>query len=148
MENTDYPFEIAPASGRETIVLPPSPEAWANMNAEVERLNTFIENQRSAIARYANDQSEFESRLTEAIENDEIDGDLAKEFADIFGLELSKEYTISITATWSGTVTVPFGQSIDDLDISANYPEVSYSCDDFELDVNEDEIDWDVQENF
>lgn len=147
-EMTDYPVSFASNSiDIENVVLSPTPEAWADLNAENGRLNMNIESLRSQINRYANEQSEFESRLTEAVENGEIDNDLAKEFADIFGLELTKEYVITITGSWSGTVTVPLGESIEDLDIHIDYPEVGYSSN-LEMDVDEDSIDWDVQENF
>ena len=152
----DYPisFETSGLAIVEEGENTPEYEAVTELRAKIEEqiskiddLNRIIENQRGQIQRAANEESEFADRLKDAVENDEIDSDLAKEFADIFGIEMTKEYSITITATWSGTVTVPFGDSIDDLDIAVNYPEPSYSCD-FEMDVDEDSLDWDVQENF
>jgi hypothetical protein len=118
------------------------------LNGQIENLQRIQENQATQIRRQANEVSEFEDRLKEAVENDEIDGDLAKEFADIFGLELSKEYNITITASWSGTLKVPFGQSVDDFSFSVEYPTPDYSCDEFELEVDEDETDFEVSESY
>lgn len=135
-------------STRLEIALADANTVIAARDGEISYLNDRLESQTKQINRYAGEQSEFESRLKEAVENDEIDSDLAKEFADIFGLELTKTYNITITASWSGTVVVPFGQNIDDLDLTVNYPEVSYSCDEFELDVDEDELDHEVSEYY
>jgi hypothetical protein len=120
----------------------------AHLNGQIENLQRIQENQAAGIRRQAGQVSEFEDRLKDAVENGEIDGDLAKEFADIFDLELSKTYNITITASWSGTVKVPFGEDVDDFSFSVEYPTPDYSCDGFELDVDEDQTDHEISESY
>ena len=118
------------------------------LQREVERLGNVNESYAADIRTKAGMISEFEDRLKDAAQEQEIDGDLAQEFASIFNLELSKEYTITIEASWSGTVTVPFGQDVDDLDLEFQFPTLAYSCDEFELDIDEDNTDFSTSESY
>jgi hypothetical protein len=138
-----YPTPLVVPSDR-----PPITPDEASLHGQVENLQRIQENQATQIRLLMSNVDSFSARLMEALDNSEIDSDLAKEFADIFDLEMTKEYSVTITASWSGTVTVPFGEDIDDFEVNIEYPELSYSCSDWSLDVDEDEVDHEVSENF
>lgn len=99
--------------------------------------------------RHSENQSmidQFEVRLKTAIEDQEIDSDLAKEFADIFSIPLERSYDVTVTVTFSGTVSVPLDFDIDDLEnhLSASL-EASHYSSDVSVDLMEDGMEIDAQ---
>jgi len=142
---TDYPLNLLPA---EQPNLTDLSLRINTLEREVERVTDLHQRAQTANVEYESQKSEFEDRLKDAVENSEIDGDLAKEFADIFDLSLDKEYRITIEASWSGTITVPFGFDVDDLDFEFPFPELSYSCNECEIDIDEDNTSFDVNESY
>ncbi len=76
---------------------------------------------------------------------DYIDEDVTQNLVEIFALEMTKDYDVTVTVTFSGTVTVPLNYDMDSLenDLSANLESHYYSAD-VEADFSEDrmEIDW------
>ena len=118
------------------------------LEREVERLGNVNESLGSDIRRKAGMISEFEDRLKEVVEEQGIDNDLAKEFADIFEFSFTKTYNITITATWSGTVEVPFGADVDDLSVQVDYPTTNYDSDEFDLNVDEDGVEIETTESY
>jgi hypothetical protein len=155
-EMTDFPTNITVTVGEPRPAFEPAPEPTREalsiqintLQREVERLGNVNESIAADVRRKAGMISEFEDRLKDAAQEEEIDSDLAAEFAAIFELELSKSYTITIEASWSGTVTVPFGQDVDDLDLEFQFPTLAYSCDEFELDIDEDNTDFETRESY
>ena len=75
---------------------------------------------------------------------DYIDEDVSQSIVDIFGLSITKEYDVTVTVTFSGTVSAPLNYDMDSLDsdLSASLDVSSYG--DVESDFMEDkmEIDW------
>lgn len=57
--------------------------------------------------------------------DDELDEIFWEELAELLDLEISKTVEVIISATWSATVKMKRSQSVDDLDISVDEPEIS-----------------------
>jgi len=76
---------------------------------------------------------------------DYIDEEISQSLVDIFGLEISKDYDVTVTVTFSGTVSVPLNYDMDSLenDLNASLESHYYSAN-VEADFSEDrmEIDW------
>ena len=76
---------------------------------------------------------------------DYIDENISQELVDIFGLNISRDYDVTVTVTFSGTVSVPLNYDMEGLenDLSASLESHYYSAD-IEADFSEDkmEIDW------
>lgn len=120
------------------------------LNTEINRLNSELE-----IATGDRDfwRDKYNARMTQIDsleayikENfDYIDENVSQEIVDIFGFNITKDYDVTITVTFSGTVSVPLNYDMDNLenDLSANLESHYYSAD-VEADFSEDrmEIDW------
>ena len=82
-----------------------------------------------------------------ALKNNEwdFDNDTLESLADFFGIELSREFDVTITVRWSGTVTAPMNFDMDDLE---NYLDIridtDYRTSDATVDLYQDdfEVDW------
>jgi len=75
---------------------------------------------------------------------DYIDENISQSIVDIFGFNITKDYDVTITVTFSGIVTAPLNFDMDSLEDSLNASlDVSYYSD-LESDFSEDhmEIDW------
>ena len=76
----------------------------------------------------------------------DMDESLAEQIAAIFNIKLEREYFVTITATFTGTVTAPIDYDMDDLenDIQASITNGYYGNSDVDIDVSEDsmDIDW------
>ena len=69
-----------------------------------------------------------------------------EQIADIFNIQLEREYFVTITATFTGTVTAPIDYDMDDLenDLQATIDTHHYGNSSVYVDLSEDrmEIDW------
>jgi nitrate/nitrite-specific signal transduction histidine kinase len=76
----------------------------------------------------------------------DMDESHAEQIAAIFNIKLEREYFVTITATFSGTVTAPIDYDLDDLenDLQATIDTHHYGNSDVYVDLSEDrmEIDW------
>ena len=76
---------------------------------------------------------------------DYIDENVVQSLVDIFSLTITKDYDVTVTVTFSGTVSVPLNYDMDNLenDLNASLESHYYSAD-VEADFMEDrmEIDW------
>jgi hypothetical protein len=76
---------------------------------------------------------------------DYIDEEVSQSIVDIFGLNITRDYDVTVTVTFSGTVSVPLNYDMDGLenDLNASLESHYYSAD-IEADFSEDrmEIDW------
>lgn len=97
------------------------------------------------ISKYRGQISEFEDALREDVVEGNLDGGLVEAYASIFGFSLETTYNVTITVTFSGSVTVPIGQDIDDLQGSLT-ASLDNPYSDFELEWSEDGIDVDYYE--
>ena len=74
-----------------------------------------------------------------------IDEDVVQSLVDIFSFELTKEYDVQVTVTFSGTVTAPLGYDMDELENALEARlDTSYYSGDVVVDFMEDnmDIDW------
>ena len=76
----------------------------------------------------------------------DMDESHVEQIASIFGIQLEREYFVTITATFSGTVTAPIDYDMDDLenDLQATIDTHHYGNSSVYVDLSEDrmEIDW------
>jgi hypothetical protein len=120
------------------------------LNTEINRLTSEVEALQSD-RDYWRGQSNNRQAQIDALEMyvkenfDYIDEDVSQNLVEIFSLEITKDYDVTVTVTFSGTVSVPLNYDIDNLenDLSANLDSHYYSAD-VEADFSEDrmEIDW------
>ena len=123
----------------------------------VEKLETKVDQLNNALASMTADRDFWQARAHEKqlmIDNleeyvkeqfDYIDEEISQSLVDIFGLNISKDYDVTVTVTFSGTVSVPLNYDMDDLenDLNANLDSHYYSGN-VEADFMENrmEIDW------
>ena len=119
------------------------------LNTEINRLTSEIEAIQSDRDYWRgqtnNRQAQIDGLEMYLKENfDHIDENVTQELVDIFSLNITKEYDVEITVTFSGTVSVPLNYDMDNLenDLNASLEATYYS--DIESDFSEDrmEIDW------
>ena len=72
-----------------------------------------------------------------------------EQIAAIFNIQLEREYFVTITATFTGTVTAPIDYDMDDLenDLQATIDTHHYGNSDVYVDLAEDRMDIDWQES-
>lgn len=129
-----------------TIIVPPTPAAWADMQTEINRLEREVERQTNIANNYSRLYDEVNQKIDnvkgyiydEASMNGEISDDL-KEVAGYLGITLTKEISGTATIEISWTATVPMDFDADDLEISYSIECESYDAEDF--DYNEDNMD-------
>jgi len=77
----------------------------------------------------------------------DMDPDHVEEIAHIFNFTMTKTYDVTITVRFSGTVEVPLGYDIDNLENQLSASIDSYYASDVELDLMEDQMEIDAQES-
>ncbi len=79
---------------------------------------------------------------------DYIDENVVQSLVDIFSLTITKDYDVTVTVTFSGTVSVPLNYDMDNLenDLNASLESHYYSAD-VEADFMEDRMDIDWSES-
>ena len=75
---------------------------------------------------------------------DYIDENISQSIVDIYGFNITKDYDVTITVTFSGVVTAPLNFDMDDLENHLNASLDASYYGDVEADFSEDrmEIDW------
>ncbi len=119
------------------------------LNTEINRLNSEVEaltTDRNFWQGKAHEKQSMIDNLEEYIKDqfDYIDENISQSIVDIFGFNITKDYDVTITVTFSGIVTAPLNFDMDSLEDSLNASlDVSYYSD-LESDFSEDhmEIDW------
>jgi uncharacterized coiled-coil protein SlyX len=96
----------------------------ATLNSKIAELESTIERQKGTITNYSNivDSKQrlldaVERFIKEKVEEGDIELELAKEIADILGIDLNKTFEIELTfkATVSVSVPIDFTGDIDDV---------------------------------
>lgn len=88
--------------------------------SEVERLSEKNNNLSEAWRKLRENIDTAERQFKEVLEGDVEAADIIEAYSDAFttlGWEFNNEVEIQITVTWRGTIEIPFGKSVDDLDI-------------------------------
>ena len=119
------------------------------LNTEINRLTSELE-----IAtgdrdfwrdKYNARMSQIDSLEAYIKENfDYIDENVSQEIVDIFAFDITKDYDVTVTVEFSGTVSVPLNYDIDSLEDSLHASLEFSSYEDGEADFMEDRmtIDW------
>jgi hypothetical protein len=78
-----------------------------------------------------------------------LDEDTVQSLVDIFGLEITKEYDVQVTVTFSGTLSAPLDYDMDELEnaLEARLDTSYYAPGDLVIDLSEDNMDIDWTEN-
>ena len=100
---------------------------------------------RQRIQTFTNQINSFERALKD---NEwDFDGDTLESLADFFGIELNREYDVTITVRWSGTVTAPMHFDMDDIE---NFLDIridtDYRTSDATIDLYQDDFEIDYTE--
>jgi hypothetical protein len=120
------------------------------LNTEINRLNSEVETittDRDFWQGKAHERQSMIDNLESYVKEnfDYIDENISQELVDIFGLNITRDYDVTVTVTFSGTVSVPLNYDMDSLenDLNASLESHYYSAD-VEADFMEDrmEIDW------
>ena len=134
----------------------PYPPTMQELELRVIELNTEINRLTSELKTITTDRDFWQGKAHERklmIDNleeyvkdqfDYIDENISQSIVDIFGFNITKDYDVTITVTFSGVVTAPLNFDMDSLEDSLNASlEASYYSD-LESDFSEDhmEIDW------
>lgn len=116
----------------------------ADLQKRLEEKNADWGYIRQELTTVRNQVAELENFLKETYTD--MDESHVEQIASIFGIQLEREYFVTITATFSGTVTAPLGYDMDDLenDLQANIDTHYYGNSSVYVDLSEDsmEIDW------
>ena len=82
----------------------------------IKDLKGQVEFQRTKRNQLISNISDAEELVKDAMENENIDSDLATGLAEAFGWELTKEVDVVITASIRATLTLPIGKSVSDVE--------------------------------
>ncbi len=126
---------------------------YRDLEVEVNRLNSELE---GATGDRDFWRDKYNARMTQidTLEQyikdqfDYIDENISQSIVDIFGFNITKDYDVTITVTFSGTVSVPLNYDMDSLenDLNASLVAHYYSAD-VEADFMEDRMDIDWSES-
>ena len=114
---------------------------------ETQLADKVAENGRNSglLFRTKNNIKMFEDHLKDALLNEEIDTDLAQQFAEIFSFTLTQDVDVVFTVTFRGTASVPLNEIVDEIDWEN---EVTIDCNDYgseiEFDLYQDGFDVEV----
>lgn len=116
----------------------------AQLQKDVEQKTQNYDFVRDQLTNVRNQVAELENFLK--ANHSDMDDSHVEEIASIFDIQLEREYFVTITATFSGTVTAPIDYDMDDLenDLQATIDTHHYGNSDVYVDLSEDrmEIDW------
>ncbi len=142
---------IDPSFDTQTVeIVPPFPPTMQELEREISRLTSELESvtfdRDLWKSKYLSRMDQIDNLEQYVKENfDYIDEEISQSLVDIFGLEISKDYDVTVTVTFSGTVSVPLNYDMDNLenDLNASLESHYYSAN-VEADFSEDrmEIDW------
>ena len=130
--------------------VPPFPPTMQELEQRISDLETTLAKvtmDRDFWQSKANDRMLMIDNLEQYVKEnfDYIDEDVSQSLVDIFALEITKDYDVTVTVTFSGTVSVPLNYDMDSLenDLNASLDSNYYSAN-VEADFSEDrmEIDW------
>ena len=112
----------------------------AEANAAVERIEKNRDYYHSKYTAYENSINRAKDALFEAVKDGDIEADdtLVETLADIFGWSLTTEVEVTLTATFTGTLTMPLGKTLDDIDSNDFNAEIT-------LDWTKNREDWEFE---
>lgn len=140
---------IDPSFG-EVATVSTHPNRIEELERSIDKLKNDLEIADSRRATYASMYNSLQAKVDELEgyikENFAyIDEDVSQRIVEIFGLEITQEYDVQVTVTFTGTVAAPLNFDMDNLEseLEASLG-VSYYGNDIQVDFMEDrmEIDW------
>jgi chromosome segregation ATPase len=144
---------IDPSFDGEVATITPYPPTIQELETEISRLESELDgiaSDRDFWQAKAHERKAMIDNLEEWIkeQHDYLDEDTVQSLADIFGLEITKEYDVQVTITFSGTVTAPLDYDMDDLEnVLEARLDTSYYANDVVVDFMEDNMDIDWRES-
>jgi hypothetical protein len=144
---------FATAGDNGAAVITPYPPTIQELEQKITDLETTLAKitiDRDFWHEKANDRIRMIDNLEEWLkeQHDYLDEDTVQSLADIFGLELTKDYDVTITVTFSGTVTAPLDYDMDELEnVLEARLDTSYYSGDVVVDFMEDNMDIDWRES-
>lgn len=138
---------IDPSFDTASITYPPP--ALIEINADLQKqLDTATRNHEFVSDQLRKRVAQIESFETALKHNEwDFDSDTLESLADFFDIELQREFDVTITVRWSGTVTAPMNFDIDDLE---NYLDIridtDYRTSDAIVDLYQDDFEFDYTE--
>jgi len=144
---------IDPSFDGEVATITPYPPTIQELETEISRLESELDaitSDRDFWQAKAHERKMMIDNLEEWIkeQHDYLDEDTVQSLADIFGLEITKEYDVQVTITFSGTVTAPLDYDMDDLEnVLEARLDTSYYANDVVVDFMEDNMDIDWRES-
>ena len=134
----------------EVATISPYPPTMEELERNIAQLKNDLEIAESRRSTYANMYTNLQEKVDELEgyikENfSYIDEEISQRLVEIFGLEITQEYDVQVTVTFTGTVAAPLNFDMDALEneLEARL-QVSYYANEIQADFMEDrmEIDW------
>ena len=108
------------------------------MQAEIEGYKSQVTVLKDALDRYQSKRDSLERLLGEFIREETVEQDIIEQIAEPFDISLTKTIEGTVTVTWSFSAEVGLGETVDDLDFSAEL--MAHGSDDIEIDQEDIEI--------
>ena len=129
---------------------PPTMQELEQKVADLENKLSLKTQQWELSGEYVRKYDAQVARFEEALKHNEwdFDQDTLESLANFFDITLEREYEVTITVTFSGTVTAPYGYDMDDLenDLQATIDTHHYGNSDVVVEFSEDSMEIDCQE--
>ena len=108
------------------------------MTAELDAYRGRVSTLEDAVLRYQGKEASLERLLGEFIKEETVEQDIIEQIAEPFDISLTKTIEGTVTVTWSFSAEVSLGDTVDDLDFSAEL--MAHGSDDIEIDQEDIEI--------
>ncbi len=137
----------------EVATISPYPPTMEELERNIAQLKNDLEIAESRRSTYASMYTNLQEKVDELEgyikENFAyIDEDVSQRLVEIFGLEITQEYDVQVTVTFTGTVKAPLNFDMDTLeDILEPSLSVSYYENDVDAEFSEDRVEVDWSEN-
>lgn len=137
-------IEVTPEAETKLTMLDLMQNQIENLTASLAQKTQNYDFVRDQLTIVRNQVAELENFLK--ANHSDMNDSHVEEIASIFNIQLEREYFVTITATFTGTVTAPIDYDMDDLenDLQATIDTHHYGNSDVYVDLSEDrmEIDW------
>ena len=132
-----------------------SPDQARQAAYDLEVANKKIVDLESRINAYQRIVNEHDDKINnakalilEAYDCDDFSEDRVEAIAEALEIELTKEYSVTINVTFSGTITLPIGTDVDEIENYVDFEasESGWGTHDIEVDLYTDGVDVNVNE--
>jgi len=144
---------IDPSFDGEVATITPHPPTMQELEVKIDQLNNALASMtadRDFWQARAHDRQMMIDNLEQYVKDnfDYIDEDVSQRIVEIFDLEITKEYDVQVTVTFTGTVAAPLNFDMDNLEneLEPNLG-VSFYADGIQVDFMEDRVEVEWSEN-